>query len=157
MRGLDALLPEFRPMQATANALGKAPFAAALEHLRRFAEQHPSVAAQTIEAALNERAQALTQRSGGKRQTAGRDASIVPEYNRRLEEALGDEDGFAELLAQLEADKRLNASNLKQLAKLFTGNAERTKGDALEAIKARHRNLMDARAKQSFNAGQTAA
>jgi hypothetical protein len=74
-----------------------------------------------------------------------------------LEQALGDDSGFEEVVSDLMADRNLSAADFKQLAKLFTGRLGRNKADAVEAIKARHRNLMDARAKQRFNAGQTAA
>lgn len=146
-------------MQATANALGKAPFAAALEHLEQLAEQRSSVPAQAIERALAERSSARPSRgkSRGKGRTASKDPSIVPAYNNRLEEALGDDSGFDEVMAQLEADTRLSAADIKKLAKLFTARSAKNQGDALELIRARHRNLMDARAKQRFNAGQTAA
>jgi hypothetical protein len=153
--GLGALLPEIQTMQAIATALGKPPFAEALDHLKRAAELRPSITAEAIERALQARAPDRVR--GGARQKASRDPSLVPGYNSRLEEALGDESGFDSVMSQLEVDKRLTATDFKQLAKSFTGRAVKNKVDALEAIKARQRNLMDARAKQRFNAGQTAA
>jgi hypothetical protein len=156
-QGLGALLPEITSMQATAYALGKEPIADALGHLKGLASSFPSLNAQALQGALKDKAPPKPVRGGTKRQAATKDASIVPGYNSRLEEALGDESGFADLIAQLGADKRLSAGDFKQLAKMFAGRVAKNKGDAIEAINARHRNLMDARAKQSFNSGRTAA
>lgn len=155
--GLGALLPEMQVMRATATVLGKAPFAEAVEYLERLAEQYPRITAEAIEASINERAAARAPTRQSARQTASRDPALVTGYNSRLEEALGDESGFDSVVTQLEADKRLAAADFKQLAKAFTGRATKNKGDALEAIRARQRNLMDARAKQRFNDGRTAA
>jgi hypothetical protein len=144
-------------MKAMAFALGKPPVVAALEEISGLVSRHPAVDVLALENALAERARAQPGQARGRRLPQARDPSVVPSYERRLEEALGDDVGFGELIAQLEADGRLNAAEFKQLAKAFAGRAGRNKVDAIEAIKARHRNLMDARAKQRFNAGQTAA
>jgi hypothetical protein len=155
---LGALLPDIRPMQAVALALGKAPFADALEELKLFAEQRSALSIEGIQAALAARIKVRPAKgTNTKRQSASADPTIVPSYNKRLEEALGDEQGFEEVIAALEADQRLNANDFKKLAKAFAGRAGRNKGDALEIIRARHLNLLDARTKSQFNAGQTAA
>jgi hypothetical protein len=157
-RGIGELLPEIHAMQATAIALGKAPFADALEPLKDFIRQHPSVAVERIQTTLAQRVQSQSARGGsGRRQPASKDPTIVPSYIKRLEEALGDERGFEEVMAAIEADQQLKAYHFKELAKVFTGQAGRNKKDALEIIKARHLNLLDAREKGKFNAGQTAA
>jgi len=156
-QGLGALLPEITSMQATAYALGKGQFADALGHLKELASSRPSLTAQAIQGALKDRTPPKPVRGGTKRQAAAKDTSIVPGYNTRLEQALGDESGFSDLIAQLGADKRLSAGDFKLLAKMFAGRVAKSKADALEAINARHRNLMDARAKQNFNSGRTAA
>lgn len=153
---LGQLADEIAPMQGMAIALGKAPIADALNEVAQLVSQCAATDAAALEAHLSEQMQA-PQTKPGRKQAPARDASIVPSYERRLEEALGDEVGFAELIAQLEADRRLNAADFKQLAKAFSGRSGKSKVEALEAIKARHRNLMDARAKQRFNAGRTAA
>lgn len=156
--GIEALLPDIRPMQATAIALGKAPFADALKHLKLFIEQRPALTVEGIQIALAERAKTQSSKSAGSnRQPVSKDPTIVPSYNKRLEEALGDEQGFDEVMASLEADQRLKANDFKQLAKAFAGQAGRNKRDALEIIRARHLNLLDARTKSQFNTGQTAA
>lgn len=156
-RGLGSMLAEIQVMQAAANALGKAPFAAALDQLKQLAERRPLIAAHAIERALAEQTPPQPTRSTGRRRTADTDPSLVPAYHRRLEEALGDDIGFYDVMAQLEADKKLKATDLKQLSQLFTARRAQNKRDALELIRTRHRNLMDARAKQNFNSGQTAA
>lgn len=154
---LRGLLSEIPIMRATAEALGKAPFAEALQCLEHFVRQHPSASALAIQSALDARARSQPRRTSSRRPTTPRDPAILSGYNRRLEQALGDDSGFEEVVSDLMADRNLSAADFKQLAKLFTGRLGRNKADAVEAIKARHRNLMDARAKQRFNAGQTAA
>jgi hypothetical protein len=154
---ISELAGEIPVMQAVAHALGKAPVAAALDEVKRFAERHPGVGVEELESAVAEQLRLHKSKPRTSRQPPTKDASIVPSYERRLEEALGDDLGFGELVSQLESDRRVSAADLKQLAKSFTGRAGKNKSDAIEAIKARHRNLMDARAKQRFNAGQTAA
>ncbi len=156
-QGIGTLLPDIRPMQATAIALGKAPFAEALEQLTEFIEQRSTASAESIQTAVAERLKSQAVRGGGRRQSASQDPTLVPSYNKRLEEALGDEQGFDELMAALEADQRLKANDYKQLAKAFAGQAGRNKSDALEIIRTRHLNLLDGRTKAKFNAGKTAA
>lgn len=154
--GIDALLPDLPLMQATATALGKKPFSDAIEELKAFIVQHPGLSARSIKELQEARkTQNAPRRTNSRRTTS--DPTVLPTYNKRLEEALGDDKGFEEVFLALKADKRITASDLKNLAKMFTGNAARNKADALEAIKARHTNLLDARTKSQANAGQTAA
>jgi hypothetical protein len=129
-----------------------------LEELKLFVEQRSALSIEGIQAALAARIKARPAKgTNTKRQSTSADPTIVPSYNKRLEEALGDEQGFEEVIAALEADQRLNANDFKKLAKAFAGRAGRNKGDALEIIRARHLNLLDARTKSQFNTGQTAA
>lgn len=157
-RFIAELVPEISPMQATAIALGKAPVADALKAITLLIERCPAITVESLQAALAVRAKVQSAKtSGSKRTAAVNDPTIVPSYNKRLEEALGHEQGFDDVMAALEADQRLKATDFKQLAKTFTGQAGRNKADSLEIIRARHLNLLDGRAKSEFNTGKTAA
>lgn len=157
-RLIGQLQPEIISMQAMSVALGKAPLAEALNAITLLIEHSPALTVEGMQAALAARPKIQAAKaSGSKRAGNTTDPTVVPSYNKRLEEALGDEQGFDEIMAALEADRRLKATDFKQLAKTFTGQAGRNKVDALEIIRTRHLNLLDGRAKSNFNTGKTAA
>lgn len=81
---------------------------------------------------------------------------IVAAYNRRLEQALGDDPGFTALLAVIESDKNLNTSEVVALSKMFSLKNARTRLAALKNIRARHQSLMTSRAKAAATAGRIA-
>lgn len=83
--------------------------------------------------------------------------TAVRDYVRRLEEALGDEQGFDEEYARLVGDKRIKAPDAKQIAKAFAGKSGRSKSDALGLIAARQQSLIGARAKADATGGRSAA
>ena len=144
---------ELKAMRATAVALGKAPFAAALDRLAKFVVMTPVGLLPVIE----ERLKQPTSGSAKKSKHVSSDPQIASSYLKRLETALGDETGFDEIVIELESNPQLNTTDFKALAKSFTGRAAKSKKDAVESIRARQRNLLDARLKQQFNKGQTAA
>lgn len=155
-RGVGALVPEARTMQATAQALGKGPFAAALEELRQLFEQHPGASVSALAAAMEALRPTPATRRATSRSAPKKDLSLIPAYNSRLEEALEDEAAFDQILSELKSEKRLGAAEIKKIAKLFAGAPAKSKDDALEAIRARQQSALDARAKEQFNTGRIA-
>lgn len=83
-------------------------------------------------------------------------SDLVEMYNRKLEEALGDDDGFRYIFAQLERDPLMGASELAALAKRFALAAPKNKDQSLKKIFARHQALMIARAASQATAGRIA-
>ncbi|WP_155831252.1 MULTISPECIES: hypothetical protein [unclassified Hyphomicrobium] len=77
-------------------------------------------------------------------------------YSRRLEEALGDEEGFNAIYAAIESDKELNAAEISAIAKKFTSASPKSRPAALKKILARHQAIMTSRAKSAATAGRIA-
>jgi len=81
---------------------------------------------------------------------------VVLKYSRRLEEALGDDEGFNSIFAALESDGGLSASELTAIAKKFANSAPKSRPAALKKIFARHQAIMVSRAKSAATAGRIA-
>jgi len=92
-----------------------------------------------------------------KKQTAPVRNDLVTKYTQRLEEALGDEQGFVTAYKELESDTNVGKLEAAAIAKAFTGNAGATKPAAMKKIWARHHNLMTLRAKSQARDGRSAA
>ncbi len=82
---------------------------------------------------------------------------IVSKYSRKLEETLGDEDGFVGVFKQIENDFEVGKLEAAAIAKAFTGNTGASKPAAMKKIWARHHNLMTLRAKSQSRDGRSAA
>jgi hypothetical protein len=82
---------------------------------------------------------------------------LVARYSRRLEEALGDENGFASTFRELSSDTEVGKLEAAAIAKTFAGASGATKVAALKKIWARHHNLMTFRAKSQSRDGRSAA
>ncbi|MEQ1653790.1 MAG: hypothetical protein ABL897_15010 [Hyphomicrobium sp.] len=82
---------------------------------------------------------------------------IVEKYVRRLEQALGDENGFAGLHKEMESNADVSNREADEIAKRFTGKGAKSKATALKKVWARHHNLMTFRAKSESRAGRSAA
>lgn len=152
------LLPicqEARLLAAFAQAIGKAPIADALLALAATVEADSSLTIGALEASIAS-ATAKGKAKAAKR-TGPTDPAAIGAYLKRLEESLGDEQGFAEVLSDLENDKRLQVADYKFIAKTFSGAAGANKKKSIEAIERRNRLLIDARMKSETNAGKTAA
>jgi hypothetical protein len=152
--GIGALVGEMRVMQATANALGKDPFAIAIGHVLELAERAPHLNVRNLLQAIEaRRPQSVPRRPASQPATE----APIKEYAERLEAALSDAATFKDILAELNTNKNMSAAAWKQLAKVFTQTAARTRSDAVAAIVARQSNALDARTKDAANAGRTAA
>ncbi len=81
---------------------------------------------------------------------------LVARYSRLLEQSLGDDPGFSAVVAELESDKSITGSEYAALSKSFCLKVSKTKAAALKNIRARHQNLMIARAKSAATAGRIA-
>lgn len=81
---------------------------------------------------------------------------VVLKYSRRLEEALGDDEGFNAVFAAIESDKELNAGEIAAIAKTFTSASPKGRPAALKKIFARHQAIMVSRAKSAATAGRIA-
>ncbi len=89
-------------------------------------------------------------------QTAPIRDDVVARYSRRLEEALGDDEGFNSVFAALEGDNELSAGEITAIAKKFANSAAKARSAALKKIFARHQAIMIGRAKSAATAGRIA-
>jgi hypothetical protein len=78
-------------------------------------------------------------------------------YVHRLEEALGDDEGFRKVYSQLAKDRAVKADIAKEISRIFTKKAGKSKKDALGLIMRRHDNMMGARARSDATNNRTAA
>ncbi len=83
-------------------------------------------------------------------------SDLVEIYNRRLEEALGDDAGFRHIFSQLENDKEMTSAEVSALAKRFALATAKSRDQALKKIFSRHQALMVARAASRATAGRIA-
>jgi hypothetical protein len=160
--GGDALYQiryEVAILAAFAQSLGKDSLADAFSSLARTIETNPSLTVEALEIFAAPVRAATTRRDQTKKTKVVEpaDAAVIAVYLKRLDESLGDEQGFAEVLNALENDKRLKLADYKSLAKSFSGATGSSKKKALEAIERRNRLLIDARVRSEMNAGKTAA
>ncbi len=81
---------------------------------------------------------------------------VVLRYSRRLEEALGDDEGFNSAFSALESDDELSVGEVTAIAKKFTNSAPKSRPAALKKIFARHHAIMVSRAKSAATAGRIA-
>jgi hypothetical protein len=101
---------------------------------------------------------AVTSRTKTKKAALTMDVSIVAEYARQLEAALGDDSRFRSVFEQLRSDPNVGQLEAVEIANRFVGytppRTARTK--ALSGIRDRHKKLMDFKGKPS-SAGRSAA
>ena len=81
---------------------------------------------------------------------------LVEQYNKRLEEALGDDPGFRQEIAQLQLDAEMASGEMAALAKRFAFVSAKGREQALKKIMSRHQDLMIARAASRATAGRIA-
>lgn len=103
----------------------------------------------------------LTRQTNKKRGTASKSkrltrTDLVAGYNKRLEEALGDDPGFRQILAKLEQDSEMTAVEMSALAKRFAFASAKGRNQALKKIASRHQDLMISRAASRATAGRVA-
>lgn len=92
----------------------------------------------------------------GKSPPAAARSEVVQKYLRALEQALGDETGFASVFGSLERDTDVGAAELTALARRFASASVKSRSAALKKIWARHQALMVSRAKAAATAGRIA-
>jgi len=112
--------------------------------LRQFVAVIEEKREHSLDAFVQQATEALIKRSS-RSVPSGVSEEVLRSYLKRLEEALGDEQGFEEVYQQLQADTRLKAPDLKKLAKSFVGKSGKSKIDALGLIYGRHNSLISAR------------
>jgi hypothetical protein len=86
--------------------------------------------------------------------------SLVDDYLKRLDAALGDDPAFMALFRELEADKRITKSEAVELATRFLGPTplSTSRPKALQRVLHRHQKLVDfKRSSQSIGGGRSAA
>ena len=83
-------------------------------------------------------------------------ADLVEQYNRRLEEALGNDKGFHRVFDELVANPEIRPQEATALAKKFALVAPRSKQTAFKKILGRHEALMTSRARSLATAGRVA-
>jgi hypothetical protein len=95
-----------------------------------------------------------------KKGAAPMDQSLVDDYLKRLEAALGDDVAFRALFRELEADKRVTKLEAVQLATRFLGPTppSTSRPRALQRVLHRHQKLVDfKRSSESIRRGRSAA
>lgn len=81
---------------------------------------------------------------------------LILRYYRLLEQALGDDAGFAEVYRAVEADQDMRAPEVIALAKRFAFASVKSRVAALKKIQGRHQALMTSRAKTNATGGRLA-
>lgn len=84
-------------------------------------------------------------------------SDLVDRYNRKLEEALGDEPGFQSLFDRLSSDKEMGKLEVIALAKRFAAASSTSRTTALKKIWSRQQNLINVRVRNESRSGRTAA
>ncbi len=82
--------------------------------------------------------------------------AIVRKHHAALEEALGDDDGFAFALKRLQDDPSVSIAEYIAIAKRFAFASTKSRSAAIKKIQARHQSLMISRAKAAATAGRIA-
>lgn len=119
-----------------------------------FLKQHADVSIDAlVDHASNLMSTANTKQTKSAKQLR---SDIVDLYNKRLEEALGDEDGFRNVYQQLGKDSNVGPAELAALAKRFAFASTRGRDQSLRKIMARHQSLLTARAASRATAGRVA-
>lgn len=156
---LLSICSEAKLLAAFAYSLKKAPIADALEQFVTTIQSKRELTIDDLEALTAQPSAPAKGKSAPKssKSTEPVDPNVIAGYLKRLEESLGDEQGFAQVLGDLKQDSRLKFADYKSLSKSFTGAFAGSKLKALEAIERRNRLLIDARVKSEMNAGKTAA
>lgn len=85
------------------------------------------------------------------------DTAVVTSYNKRLEEALGDDPGFGAVVETMLADPAVDAAHQKAIARAFTGASGRSAKEAVARIRERHLSLVGYRANIDAVGGKSAA
>ncbi len=125
-----------------------------LRLLESLIDSHANAAVDAFVSAAME-ALALTPAGSAKNKQPIR-TDLVERYNRKLEEALGDDPGFQSIFNELVADTKISSAEVAALAKRFAHAAARSKEAAFKKIFARHQALMTSRAKSLATAGRIA-
>lgn len=81
---------------------------------------------------------------------------LVEHYHKKLEEALGDDPGFRQLIAKLQHDHEMTSAEMTALAKRFAFASPKGRDQALKKITSRHQDLMISRAASRATAGRIA-
>jgi hypothetical protein len=101
---------------------------------------------------------ASTPRTKTKKAAPIMDASIVAEYTKQLDIALGDDAKFRSVFEQLRSDPRVGQLEAVEIANRFAGHTppRTARAKALSGVKERHIKLMEFKGKPS-SAGRSAA
>jgi hypothetical protein len=83
-------------------------------------------------------------------------SDLVERYNKRLEDALGDDPGFRQIIVQLQNDTEMTSGEMTALAKRFAFASVKSRDQAVKKILSRHQDLMISRAASRATAGRIA-
>lgn len=81
---------------------------------------------------------------------------LIDHFCARLEDALGDDNGFKNVFRDIAEHKSLTATEIKVISKRFALKTPKSKPIALKNIWDRHSNLVTSRAKSAATAGRVA-
>jgi hypothetical protein len=122
--------------------------------LKDLVERNSSIALDAFVSAAVETLRSPAAR--GKGGTKPVRSDLVETYDRRLEEALGNDTRFQSVFGELVRDSEIGSAEATALARRFAKAATRSKDVAFKKIYARHQALMTSRAKSLATAGRVA-
>jgi hypothetical protein len=125
-----------------------------ISSLLALIERHGSASMDGFVEAAIAKLTAKPQSTKGKKKVLRTD--LVDQYNRRLENALGDDPGFRLVYQDLLSNPDIGAQEASALAKRFASASPKSKDAAFKKILARHEALMTSRARSLANAGRIA-
>jgi hypothetical protein len=156
---LRELVPTLEVLLQLLDGIAKLEIIVDLERLLAIAREHGDTSVVGFASVI--RKQVVSASKGqSKKGAAQMDQSLVDDYLKKLEAALGDDAAFKTLFRELEADKRVTKVEAIELATRFLGptptGTSRLK--ALQRVLQRHQKLVDfRRSSESIRRGRSAA
>ena len=151
---LGGLIDVLTPLGALMVSMGKQPAAKDIDLVCELLSRHRGA---PIEAFALAAIDALTSAPATKKATKKPlREDLVARYHRHLEQALGDDPGFAEVYDRLTTDPDMGSAEITLLAQRFSLAKARSRDAALKKILARHQALMTSRARSAATAGRIA-
>jgi hypothetical protein len=132
---------------------GKPATAKDLDAVIAALEPHRDAELDELVAAISKQLSAPNSKSAS---TGSARQDVVRAWNKRLEEVLGDDEGFQQAYGALKQDKTINAAEVIAIAKVFAHATVKSRPAGLKKILSRHTNLMVSRAKEAATAGRVA-
>lgn len=155
--GSGSVVDVLHALSTLLKSLAKQPAAKDVDVIRELLQEYQEVPIEALASTAIEALRFAAPAKKPKKSTAKpvRD-DLVERYHRRLEEALGDEPGFADVFSRLTNDPDMGSAELSLLAKRFSLANARGREIALKKIMSRQQALMTSRARSAATAGRIA-